>query len=312
MFHSLGPAQVADVNQAIDSFFNFDEGAEVGQVANAPLDACAYGIFFNQRIPGIRGQLPHSERDAPLSGIHVQHNAFDLVIHADELRRMFGALRPRHFADVNKTFNSLLQFYKCTVVGDADDAAIHVCAHWVALLCVEPGVRCKLLETERNALLVCIELQDLDLDLVANVHQIARMSEASPRHVGNVEKAIDPAKIHECAIFGEVFYDSSKNRTFLQMIEQLRTLFVLFLLKKLLTRNDNIAAFLVQLNDCNVEALALHRIQVANWTKINLGSRQKRIGAENVDGDAALGALDDSGFDGLVLAVGALDLVPSA
>ena len=34
MLDALGPAQIADVNQSVNAVFNFDEGAEVGQVAN--------------------------------------------------------------------------------------------------------------------------------------------------------------------------------------------------------------------------------------------------------------------------------------
>ena len=35
MLDALGPGQIADVNQAVDAVFDFDEGAEVGHVANA-------------------------------------------------------------------------------------------------------------------------------------------------------------------------------------------------------------------------------------------------------------------------------------
>jgi hypothetical protein len=35
---ALGPAQVRDVNQAVDAVLDLDEGAKVGQVANPALD----------------------------------------------------------------------------------------------------------------------------------------------------------------------------------------------------------------------------------------------------------------------------------
>ena len=42
---ALGPAQVGDVDEAVDSVFNFDEGAEVGEVADAALDdGCRWDI----------------------------------------------------------------------------------------------------------------------------------------------------------------------------------------------------------------------------------------------------------------------------
>ena len=38
MLDALGPAQVADVYQAVDAVLDFDEGAEVGQVADLAFD----------------------------------------------------------------------------------------------------------------------------------------------------------------------------------------------------------------------------------------------------------------------------------
>src|SRR5271157_559881 len=61
MLHALGPAQIADVDQAVDAVFDFNEGAEVGQVANAAFDRHADGEFLMQRIPRVRRQLAHAE-----------------------------------------------------------------------------------------------------------------------------------------------------------------------------------------------------------------------------------------------------------
>ena len=74
------------------------------------------------------------------------------------------------------------------------------------MLGIKPRIRRQLLEAQRYALLVLVELQNLDLNLVADIHQIARMRQASPRHVGNVQQTINAAQIDECAVVGEVLY----------------------------------------------------------------------------------------------------------
>ena len=51
MLDALGPAQVADVDQAVDAVFDLDEGAEVGQVAHAAFDDRADRILLVQRAP---------------------------------------------------------------------------------------------------------------------------------------------------------------------------------------------------------------------------------------------------------------------
>ena len=61
MLHALGPAQVADVHQAVDAIFDFDEGSEVGEVADTAFHGHADREFLVQRVPGIGRQLPHAE-----------------------------------------------------------------------------------------------------------------------------------------------------------------------------------------------------------------------------------------------------------
>src|SRR5207302_9473422 len=43
IFHALDPAQITDVHQAVDTIFDLDEGAEVGEVAYASFDRHADG-----------------------------------------------------------------------------------------------------------------------------------------------------------------------------------------------------------------------------------------------------------------------------
>jgi hypothetical protein len=74
---------------------------------------------------------------------------------------------------VNQTLDALLELDKRAVVGDGQDAALDVGADRVTLGGVEPWIGRELLEAEGNALLVFIELENLDLDLVADVDQIA-------------------------------------------------------------------------------------------------------------------------------------------
>src|ERR1700739_2698299 len=53
MLDALGPAQVGDVNQAVDAILDFDEGAEVGEVANATFDNGSGRITLREGLPGI-------------------------------------------------------------------------------------------------------------------------------------------------------------------------------------------------------------------------------------------------------------------
>ena len=56
--------RLRDVDEAVDAIFDLDEGAEVGEVANAALDDGSDGILARERLPRILSKLLHAERDA--------------------------------------------------------------------------------------------------------------------------------------------------------------------------------------------------------------------------------------------------------
>ncbi len=160
------------------------------------------------------------------------------------------------------------------------------------MLGIEPRIGRELLEAQRDALLVFVELEDLDLDLVADIHQVAGMSQASPGHIGDVQQAVDAAQVDERAVLGQVLHHAGENRAFFQVLEGLGLLFVLLFFQNLLARNHDVAALLVQLDDGDFDGLALHAVQVAHRAQIDLRAGQERARAQDVDGQAALDAID--------------------
>src|SRR5271166_5448509 len=135
------------MNQAVDAIFDFDKGAEVGEIANASFHRHANRELLMQRIPWIGSQLTHAERNAALRRVHVEHDALDLIADIDQLRGMLHALRPSHLTDVDESFNSLLEFDERSVVSYADHASADMCTFGIAMLGIEPGIRRELLES---------------------------------------------------------------------------------------------------------------------------------------------------------------------
>src|SRR5208283_1341052 len=168
----------------------------------------------------------------------------------------------------------------------------------------------ELLEAERDALLFFVVLQHLHLNLIADVHQIARVRQTSPRHVGDVQQPVNSAHIHKSAILGEVLDDAGQYAAFLEMLQRLAALFRLFSLQKLFSRDHNVAALFVELDDGDFHGLAFHTIQIPDGTQVHLRARQESARALNVEGQAALDTFHDDAFDGLLFVVSAFNLVP--
>src|ERR1700677_1052302 len=182
MLDALGPAQVRGVYHAVDSVLDLDEGTEVGEVADAALDDGTNRVLVFELLPGIFLELLHAERDAAVVRIDAQDNGVDLVTGLDHLRRMLHPVGTSHLRDVNEALDALLQFDECTVVGDRENAAANLCTDRVAFSRVQPWIRRQLLETQGNTLLILVELQYLHLNLVANIDEVAGMSESAPAH----------------------------------------------------------------------------------------------------------------------------------
>src|SRR5579871_1716431 len=310
MLHALGPAEVGDVNQAVDAIFDFDECTEVGKVANAAFDGHADRELLVERIPRIGSQLAHAKGDTTLGRIDVQHHALDLIANVDQFRRMLHALRPGHLADVDQAFDSLLKLDEGSVIGDADDASAHVSSLGITVLGIEPRIGSELLESQRNALLLFVVLQHFDLNLIADVHEILGMREASPGHIGDVEQAIEAAEVDKRAVLGEVLDHSGEDRTLFQVLQGLGALFILLAFEQVLARDHDVAALLVELDHGDFDGLALHAVQVTDGPEVHLGAGQEGMCAMDVDRQAALDAVDDDGLDGLLVVVSLLDYFP--
>ena len=183
-------------------------------------------------------------------------------------------------------------------------------AHRIAVFRIKPRIRRQLLEAKGNTLFVFVVLQHFHLNLVADIHQIARMRQPPPRHIGNVQQPVEATEIHEGAVLSQILHHSRQDRAFLKMFESLAAFLVLLAFQQFLARDYDVAALLVDLDHRNFERLALHPIQIPDGPQIHLRARQKRPRAEDVDSQAALGTLNHHGVDRALLVVGFFNLVP--
>src|SRR5262249_27371238 len=150
---------VRDMNEAVKAVFDFDEGAEFGDVAHLAGDDGADGILFSNEEPGIRLRLLDAERDAAFLGIDVEDHNVDFFTDLGDFRRVDSFFGPAQFADVDQAFNALLELDKDTVVDHAHDFALVFAAREIFFRSVNPRIGNQLLEAKRDALLFLIELE---------------------------------------------------------------------------------------------------------------------------------------------------------
>ena len=165
---------------------------------------------------------------------------------------------------------------------------------------------------EADALALAVELEDAHFDLVADVDDFRRMLDALPRHVGDVQQAVDAAQVDERAVVGEVLDHALDDRAFLQLVEQSRALGAVFLLDDRAARDDDVVALLVELDDLELEDLAFEVARVAHRAHVDQRTGQERADEFDLDGEAALDAAVDEALDDLLLLERGLEALPGA
>src|SRR5436189_179142 len=212
MLHPLGPRHVGDVDQAVDAGLDFHERTERREVSHFPLDAHPDGILLRQRHPGVLFRLLHAERDLLLRLVDLQYHGFNRLADRHDLRWVAHVARPAHFGDVDQALDPRLELDERAVVRDRDDLALHARAHRVLRGHVLPGVRLQLLQAEADALALPVDVEDLDLDLLPDVHHLGRVRHATIAHVRDVEQSVHAAQIDEGAEVGDVLDQPARHR----------------------------------------------------------------------------------------------------
>jgi hypothetical protein len=131
-----------------------------------------------------------------------------------------------------------------------------------------PRIDLELLEAERDALALAVELQDDDVQLVADLELLGRVVDAAPRHVRDVQQAVDAARSMNAPYsvrFFTVRGGSSPPRG---------SVSVFLLLLGVLSRGSPCARgrccrALVDLDDAHAELLSAQRVQVPHGADVH-------------------------------------------
>ena len=310
MLHALGPAHVRHVNQPVDSRLDLDEGAERRQVAHFPLQPRPRGILERERQPGILLDLLHAQRDLLGRRIHLQHHGLDLVGDGDQLRGMADVARPRHLRDVDEPLDALLQLDERAVVRDRHDLAVYAHADRVLEVDVGPRIGKQLLEPKRDPLPLPVDVEHLHVQLLADAHHVGGVSDAPPRHVRDVQQAVQPAQVDEGAEIGDVLDDAGPHLAHQQFLDQGFALLSALGLQDHAPRYNDVAASLVQLDDLEVVDVANQVLDVGHPAQGDLRARQEGVHAHEIHGHAALDLAHQLALDRRPALVGFADLLP--
>src|SRR4029077_1986589 len=176
---------------------------------------------------------------------------------------------------------------------------------------VLPRVFLGRLERQRDTLAVHVDVEHLDGDLVADLHDLGRVVDVLPRQLGDVHQAVDAAEVHERTEVDDRGHDALADLALLELGQEALAHLGLGLLEPGAARQHDVVAVLVELDDLRLERLADGGLQVAHAAHLHQRRGQEAAQAD-VEDQAALDDLDDRAFDDAVLLLDLLDGAPGA
>jgi len=211
---------------------------------------------------------------------------------------------------VNQTFDTLFELGKAAIVGKVGDTRLDAGTFWITVLDRDPRIFAQLFQAQRYTVALAIELENLDFDFVANIDDFAWVLDALPRHVGDVQQAIDAAEINERAVIGKVLDDTFDGHAFLQRRQQCIAFCAVGFFQHRATADNNVVTFLVEFDNFKVERFAFKVRGFAHWTYINQRPRQKRADRVDIDSEATFDLAIDDAFDDSVCFEGFFEIFP--
>jgi hypothetical protein len=150
-----------------------------------------------------------------------------------------------------------------------------------------------------------------DVHFVADVESARRMVDPAPGDVGDVQQTVDAAEIDEETVVGDVLVHDLLALALLEALEGLTLLALVLLLQHGLARQDDVVAPAVEADDLELEVAALQALEVLH--RLDVGERTGQEGADaDVDGQAALDAIDDPALDDAAFLEAVLHVGPDA
>src|SRR5438445_5049067 len=121
MIDPLLRADVADVNHALYALSHLHEGAKLSEARDQAFDRSPDQKLLRSINPRIAQRLLQSQRHALFTCTHCKDHSLNRLAGFHQIARLAYFLDPRHFGNVDQSFNSWLQFNEFAEVHHAGD-----------------------------------------------------------------------------------------------------------------------------------------------------------------------------------------------
>src|SRR5215212_2200593 len=211
--------------------------------------------------------------------------------------------------DVDKTLNPFCDLDEGSEGDELGHPTVDLLSDVDPLDDLLPRVLPGLLEAERDALAVAVYLEDLDLDVLTDLDDLARVVDVLPTEFGDVDQTVDALQVDEGPEVDEVGDGAPDDHALFEGGQDTLALLLALLLEDGAPRKNDVVAAPVQLDDLAFQPLAEERVEVPDAPYVDQ-ARWQKAPQPDVQDQASLHYLDHGPLDGALVVVGLLDAVP--
>ena len=128
----------------------------------------------------------------------------------------------------------------------------------------------ELLNTEGNALLLFVEVEDNDVELLVVLHHFAGIADAAPREIGDVDETVHAAEVDEYTIVGDVLDRTFEHLTLFELADDFLLLSFEFSFDECLVTYDHVLVFLIDFHNLEFHGLTHEHVIVADGLHVDL------------------------------------------
>ena len=261
------------------------------------------------RLDGIGVLDPlEREREAAALAVDLDDLHVDRLALRDDLARVLDVML-RELRDVHEPFDAGKDLDEGSERDDLGHAPLDDVVLVVALHHLLPRIALGLLETERDALAIAVDVENLDLHRLADVEHLGRMVDMRPRELGDVDEAVHPVEIDERAEVDDVGDLALDDVARLKLVEDLLPLLLALFLEHGAARQDDVVPRTVELDHLRAQLLAHELVEVLHAADVDERRGQEAANAE-VENETALDDLDHAAVDRISGLGGLLDRLP--
>src|SRR5215218_886036 len=272
----------------------------------------AEDLVGEPKLGGRRGALAldafqRQRQPAPL-GVDLDDLRLHLVALGDDLARILDVVLCE-LGDMNQPLDAGHDLDEGAEGDDLRDLALDDVALAVLVEHLLPRVALSLLEPERDALAVPIDVEHLDLHGLADLEHLGRVVHVAPRDLRDVDQAVHAVEVDERTEVDDVRDLALDDVAGREPVEDRLPHLLALVLEDGAARQHDVVPRAIELDHLAAELLAQELVEVLDAADVHKRRGQEAADAQ-VEDQSALDDLDHSAGDGLAALRGTLDRLP--